>query len=257
MELLKTFNLSKSYSQNNRKTICAVKDVNISIPKGQTYGLIGESGCGKSTLASMIALLTKPTTGKIFFNQKDISQFSKSEEKNFRKKVQIVFQNTYDSLNPKMTIKQIIEEPLIIHKIDNSSKKRNQLVNEIRMMCGLDSSVLNKYPSELSGGQRQRVNIAASMILKPEFLILDEAVSSLDVLIQAQILNILKLMQKSLGVTYLFISHNLNVISYMSDIIGVMHSGRIIEQASTNQILKNPTQEYTKKLFDSAFNTEL
>ncbi|MBQ0003877.1 MAG: ABC transporter ATP-binding protein [Treponema sp.] len=252
MELLKTENLSKNFLRSNKK-IEAVKNINFSLEKGKTYGLVGESGCGKSTLASMLCLLTKPDSGKIFFKSKDIHTLSKKETKDFHKKVQIIFQNPYDSLNPKMKIKNIIEEGLIIHKITKSKEEKDYLVNEMRTMCALDNSVLEKYPSELSGGQRQRVSLAASMILQPELLILDEAVSSLDVLVQAQILNILKLMQKSFGTTYLFISHNLHVISYLSDKIGVMYNGSIIEEGKAEDILSNPEQEYTKKLFESSY----
>lgn len=252
MELLKTENLCKDYRRSD-KIISAVKNVNISLEKGKTYGLVGESGCGKSTLAQMLCLLENPTSGKVFFYDKNISTFTAEEKKDFHKKVQIIFQNPYDSLNPKMKIKNIIEEGLIIHNLAETKEERDYLVNEMRTMCALDNSVLEKYPSELSGGQRQRVSLAASMILQPEILILDEAVSSLDVLIQAQILNILKLMQKSFGTTYLFISHNLHVISYLSDKIGVMYNGSIIEEGKAEEILQNPKEEYTKKLFASSY----
>jgi len=256
MDLIKTFELTKNFSLADKKMIYAVNDINLTIKKGQSFGLIGESGSGKSTLGQMLSLLQTPSSGKILYNNKDIFQLTKNEEKEFRKKVQIIFQNPYESLNPKMTVKKIIEEPLIIHKIGKTRTSRNELINEIRTLCGLDSSVLNKYPSELSGGQRQRVSIASSMILKPEFLILDEAVSSLDVLIQAQILNILKLMQKSLKVTYLFISHDLNVVSYICDVIGVMYMGQIIEQATTQNLLEHKIHPYTKALFSAAFSLD-
>lgn len=256
MDLIKTFELTKNFSLANSKMIYAVNDINLTIKKGQAFGLIGESGSGKSTLGQMLSLLQTPSSGKILYNNKNIFQLTKEEEKKFRKKVQIIFQNPYESLNPKMTVKKIIEEPLIIHKIGKTKTSRDELINEIRTLCGLDSSVLNKYPSELSGGQRQRVSIASSMILKPEFLILDEAVSSLDVLIQAQILNILKLMQKSLTVTYLFISHDLNVVSYICDVIGVMYMGQIIEQAPTQSLLENKIHPYTKALFSAAFSLD-
>lgn len=252
MELLRTENLSKNYLRSN-KIINAVKEINLTLEKGKTYGLVGESGCGKTTLAQMFCLLEKPTSGKVFFNDKDISTLTKEEQKTFHKKVQIIFQNPYDALNPKMKIKNIIEEGLIIHNLAKTKEERDYFVNEMRTMCALDNSVLEKYPSELSGGQRQRISLAASMILKPELLILDEAVSSLDVLIQAQVLNILKLMQKSFGTTYIFISHNLHVISYLSDKIGVMYNGSIIEEGNAEEILQNPKEEYTKKLFASSY----
>ncbi len=250
MNLIETENLCKIYKRPQNELLKAVDNVSIKIPQEKTYGLVGESGSGKSTLGMMIAKLLKSDSGKILLNGKDINNFTKQEEKDFRKKVQIVFQNSSDSLNPKMTVKKIIEEPLIIHKNAATKAERKYLVNEIRTLCGLENSVMDRYPSELSGGQRQRVSIASSMIIKPEFLILDEAVSSLDVLIQAQILNLLKLMQKSFGTTYLFISHNLNVISYMSDIIGVMKDGKIVEEGAAQKLLSSPSHPYTKKLFD-------
>ena len=250
MNIIETENLCKNYKRPQNEILKAVDNVSIKIPKGKTYGLVGESGSGKSTLGMMIAKLLKSDSGKILLCGKDIDTFTKQEEKDFRKKVQIVFQNSADSLNPKMTIRQIIEEPLLIHKLAKTKEECKYLVNEMRTLCGLESSVLDRYPSELSGGQRQRINIASSMIIKPEFLILDEAVSSLDVLIQAQILNLLKLMQKSFGTTYLFISHNLNVISYMSDIIGVMKDGKIVEEGAAQKLISAPSHPYTKKLFD-------
>lgn len=254
MALIKTQGLVKKFNHSGN-IINAVNGINLSIEKGKTYGLAGESGCGKSTLASMLSLLTKPDEGHILFNSKDINTLSKHEEKEFRKKVQIVFQNPYESLNPKMKISSILEEPLLIHKIGNSREERKCLINEIRTMCALDSAVLDKYPLELSGGQCQRISIASAMLLKPEFLILDEPVSSLDVLIQAQIINILKLMQKSMEMTYLFISHNLNVVSYISDVIGIMYLGNIVEEADTEEILKNPVHPYTKTLFSASYNS--
>lgn len=254
IQLIKTESLFKEYEQKGKGIVHAINDVSFSINKGQVYGLVGESGSGKSTLGSMLTLLTEPGSGKIYFEGKNVSDFSRDELKDFRKKVQIVFQNPYNSLNPKMRVRNIIEEGLIIHKMAKSKEERNYLVNEMRTMCGLDSSVLDKYPTQLSGGQRQRICIASSMILKPEFLVLDEAVSSLDVLIQAQILNILKMMQKSLKVTYLFISHNLNVISYISDVIGVMYLGSIVEQAPAEELISNPLHPYSKALFSAAFD---
>jgi len=249
--ILQVSNVSKSFNTSSQ-TIKAVDNLSLTINKGECYGLVGESGCGKSTLSSLICLLQKPDSGKIEFNGTDISSFSRRQLMEFRKHLQIIFQDPYSSLNPKMTIKSIIEEPLIIHKIGDSKEDRMRLVNEMRTMIGLDSSVLDKYPSQLSGGQRQRIAIASSMILQPEFLICDESVSSLDVLIQAQILNLLKSMQKTLNMTYLFISHNLNVVSYMADRIGVMKNGTIVEEGTTEEILKNPQHPYTKKLLAAA-----
>ena len=252
--LVSAENLEKVYERTDKKEVFAVNGVNLSLRKGVSYGLVGESGCGKSTLGQMLVKLLEPTSGKIYFDGKEISSFTKKEKSDFRRNAQIVFQNPFDSLNPKMKVFQIIEEPLLIHKIGKNSLERAGLVNEIRTLCGLDLSVMEKYPAELSGGQRQRVSIASSMILNPKFLVLDEAVSSLDVLIQAQILNMLKKMQKSLNLTSLFISHNLNAVSYLADVVFVMYLGQIVESGPVEALLENPLHPYTKALFSAAYN---
>lgn len=244
-DLCKTFSSKKGH-------IRALDGVSFSVNKGECYGLVGESGSGKSTLGNLICSLEKPDSGKILFEGQDISLFNKNQILSFRKKMQIIFQDPYATLNPKHKIGSIIEEGLKIHKIGQNHEERCKLVNEMRMLTGLAPDILEKYPSELSGGQRQRVSIASAMILNPEFLICDECVSSLDVLIQAQILNLLKGMQKSLQLTYLFISHNLNVVAYMADRIGVMYKGQIVEEKPTAELLKNPEHEYTKRLLESA-----
>ncbi len=252
--ILECKNITKSFEDCHRK-ITAVDNLSLSIAKGQCYGLVGESGCGKSTLSSIICNLEHADSGSVIFNGKDISSLSKNEAKEFRKHCQIIFQDPYSSLNPKMKIGQIIEEPLIIHNIKNR-KERKLLVNEMRTLIGLPPDALEKFPDQLSGGQRQRVAIAAAMILNPEFVICDESVSALDVLIQAQILNLLKSMQQSMGLTYLFISHNLNVVSYMADVIGVMYQGKIVEEGPAMEIIKNPKHEYTKSLLEAAGLTD-
>lgn len=252
--LLETEKLTKVYRRTDGKNVYAVNGINLKLKRGVSYGLVGESGCGKSTLGQMLVKLLDPTEGEILFEGENIFTRNRSGEKEFRKKAQIIFQNPYESLNPKMKIGDIIEEPLIIHGIGKTKTERLGMVNEIRTLCGLDLSVLEKYPAELSGGQRQRVSLAASLILKPQFLVLDEAVSSLDVLIQAQILNLLKQMQKSLKLTYLFISHNLNAVSYVADEIFVMYLGHIVEQGPVKEILEKPLHPYTKALFSAAYN---
>ena len=254
-------NLYKNFSVKNQD-VAAVNGVNLSIYRGECYGLVGESGCGKSTLSSMICALQTPDRGQILFNQKPLFTddgskskkiaLSSRELKEFRRHCQIIFQDPFSSLNPKMKIKSIIGEPLKIHKIAKSREERERLVNEIRTLIALPPDTLEKYPDELSGGQRQRVAIASAMILNPEFVICDESVSALDVLIQAQILNLLKKLQKSLNLTYLFISHNLNVVAYMADRIGVMYKGKIIEEKPTDELLKNPAHPYTKELLHAA-----
>lgn len=244
-------NLCKSFSLKNN-IVKAVDGANLSIQKGECYGLVGESGCGKSTLSSMICALQKPDAGQVLFNKKDVFALGHAQLKNFRRHCQIIFQDPYSSLNPKMKISSIIEEPLIIHKIGRSRKERLGLVNEMRTLVGLPPDSLEKYPDQLSGGQRQRVAIASAMILNPEFVVCDECVSALDVLIQAQILNLLKSMQQSLNLTYLFISHNLNVVAYMADRIGVMYKGKIIEEKPTDELLSHPEHQYTKSLLEAA-----
>lgn len=256
--LIKCEDLNKTFN-TKQGTVTALKNLNLSITKGQCYGLVGESGCGKSTLSSIIAGLQKPDSGKVFFSGlkapqdfTDINSLKSKDLKSFRRHCQIIFQDPYSSLNPKMKIRSIIEEPLKIHGIGKNKEERAGLVNEIRTLVGLPPDSLEKYPSQLSGGQRQRVAIASSMILEPEFLICDESVSALDVLIQAQILNLLKSMQKSLNLTYLFISHNFNVVAYMADVIGVMYNGQIVEEKPAEELLKNPEHPYTKKLLEAA-----
>ena len=245
-KIIQCKNLYKTFITKNG-TVKAVDGINLSIKKGECYGLVGESGCGKSTLSSLICALQSPDSGEILFNGKPVK-----DEKQFRRHCQIIFQDPYSSLNPKMKIKSIIEEPLKIHKIGKTKIQRLKLVNEMRTLIGLPPESLEKYPHQLSGGQRQRIAIASSMILNPEFVICDECVSALDVLIQAQILNLLKNMQKSMNLTYLFISHNLNVVAYMADKIGVMYKGQIVEEKSTEELLKNPEHPYTKSLLQAA-----
>lgn len=246
--LVECRNVSKTYGNG---TIKSVNSVNLTIHRGETYGLVGESGSGKTTLGNLILKLLKPDTGTILYSNRDISRLSGKEEKAFRKKAQIIFQDPYSSLDPMMKVSDIIGEGLDIHSMYRTREERDRLINEMRTMTGLSPELMNRKPGELSGGQRQRIAIASAMILKPEFVVLDEPVSSLDVLIQAQILNLLKDMQKAFGLSYLFISHNLDVVAYMADRIGVMLEGRIIEEGSAEKILNNPEHEYTKKLFSS------
>lgn len=254
--ILECSDLVKDFSSKNG-IVRAVDGLSLKIQKGEVYGLVGESGSGKSTLANMITALLPPSSGKILFENQDISRFSKAgfprkDLLDFRKKAQIIFQDPYESLNPRHKIASIIGEGLKIHKIGADAEERRRLVNEMRTLVALPPDVLDKYPSELSGGQRQRVAIAASMILRPEFVVCDECVSSLDVLIQAQILKLLKEMHKSLKLTYFFISHNLKVVVYMADRIGVMYKGKIVEEKSTEDLLNNPEHPYTKKLLAAA-----
>lgn len=246
--LLECRSLAKTFNDSVR----AVNSVDLKIFKGECYGLVGESGSGKSTLGNLICSIEKPDSGEIIYNKKNILECTKKEVKEFRTKIQMIFQDPYATLNPKHKIGYILEEPLIIHKIGRTKAERFGLINEIRTLTGLPPDIFEKYPSQLSGGQRQRIAIACAMILNPEFVVCDECVSSLDVLIQAQILNLLKRMQKSLGLTYLFISHNLNVVAFLADRIGVMYKGQIVEEKETDALLKNPEHPYTKKLLEAA-----
>lgn len=254
--LIECFNLSKEFCKSKTEKIVAVNNIDFCIKEGTCYGLVGESSCGKSTLANLIVKLIEPTSGNILFCQKDIHSFTKIEQSNFRRNVQIIFQNPVSSVNPKMKIKDILEEPLLIHKIGKTKKERDLLVNEMRTLCGISREWLEMYPRQLSGGQLQRVAICAALILKPKLLIFDEAIASLDAIIQTQILAILKKMQKSLNLTYLFISHNLNAVAYLADRIGVMYLGNLVEEACTANIVNSPKHPYTKALFSASFNID-
>ncbi len=246
--------ISKTYHNKGTLKIKAVDDVSLTIKKGEVLGLVGESGCGKSTLANIILNLLKPSSGSVFYKEQNISNIKKRDEKEFRKNIQIIFQDPYSSLNPSKTIGFLIEEALKIHKIEENPKERDLIVNTILRLVGLDESYKTRYPRELSGGQRQRVMIASALILEPEFVVCDEAVSALDVSVQAQILNLLLDLKERMQLTYLFISHNLGVVSYIADRIAVMYLGKIVEIGSTDDMIKNPLHPYTKALFASSFD---
>ncbi|MCT4620112.1 MAG: ABC transporter ATP-binding protein [Marinisporobacter sp.] len=245
--LCKYYPVPKKKFWEKKSYVRAVEHVSFSIKKGETFGLVGESGCGKSTTGFMINGLLKPTSGEINLDSKDIQSI---KEKEIREKMQFVFQDPYASLNPKKKIGWILEEPLLIHK-KYSKEERQKKVSQMIELVGFDESFKNRYPHELSGGQRQRVGIARALMLSPEFIIADEPVSALDVSVQAQILNLLKELQSKFNLTYLFISHDLNVVHYMCDRIGVMYLGKIVEQGAVEEIYKNPQHPYTKLLLSS------
>lgn len=238
-----------------RGCIQAVDGVSLSIGCGETLGLVGESGCGKSTLAKAVVRLLKPTAGSIHFDGKVITALRGGELKSYRRDLQMVFQDPAESLNPRMSVRSIIEEPLIIHRI-GSRKERRVWVNKLLDRVGLSSHAADKFSYEFSGGQRQRIGIARALALKPKFIVCDEPVSALDVSVQSQILNLLVDLQRDMGLSYLFIAHDLSVVKHMSDRVAVMYLGKIVELASAEQIYKNPKHAYTKALLRAIPTTD-
>ncbi|MEA4960585.1 ABC transporter ATP-binding protein [Lutispora sp.] len=248
--LLEVKNLKKYFTVPNG-LLHAVDDVSFSIKKGETLGIVGESGCGKSTLGRVILRLHEPTSGRILYEGMDITTFSKSEMIHMRRNMQIIFQDPYASLNPRFTVAQIIEEPLKIHKLYKTSGERKERIEELMEMVGLSKRVYNSYPHEFDGGRRQRIVIARALSINPQFIVCDEPVSALDVSVQAQILNLMMELQKKLGLTYIFISHDLSVVKHISDNVGVMYLGQLIEKASKKKIFKKPLHPYTNALLSS------
>ncbi|QFI14464.1 ATP-binding cassette domain-containing protein [Borrelia sp. CA_690] len=254
--LIQTFKTGEDFLfWKNRQKVNAVNNVSFEVEKNKTLGLVGESGCGKSTTLRSIMQLYTPTSGNIYFNNKNITKLSKRELLKTKKDMQMVFQDPHTSLDPRMTIKDIIAEPLEIYNenkiLPKTKQEIEQRVNELTDIVGLHKSMLTRYPHEFSGGQRQRIGIARALALNPKLLLLDEAVSALDVSIRAQILNLLKNLQKEFNLSYLFISHDLAVVKYMSDKIAVMYLGIILELAPRETLFSNPIHPYTKMLIAS------
>jgi peptide/nickel transport system ATP-binding protein len=229
----------------------AVNDVSFKIKKGKTLGLVGESGCGKTTLGRSILRLVEPSAGKIIYDGKDITHVKHEELRLLRKKMQIIFQDPYSSLNPRMTIADILIEPLNIHNEGGTKVQRYDMAKALIEKVGLKANQMNRYPHEFSGGQRQRICIARALMLRPEFVICDESVSALDVSIQAQVLNLLLDLQEEFGLTYVFISHDLSVVNFIADEVGVMYAGKIIEMDKASSIYKNAKEEYTRTLLSA------
>ena len=241
----------KKYFHTPAGLLHAVDDVDFSIPKGKTMGVVGESGCGKSTLGRSLLCLEPPTAGEILFEGKNIAALSKREMKKVRPKIQMVFQDPYSSLNGRMTVRQLIAEPLLVNKICKNRAEVDQKVDEMMETVGLAKRLDMAYPHELDGGRRQRIGIARALILNPEFVVCDEPVSALDVSIQAQILNILNDLRKELGLTILFIAHDLSVVKYFSNRVAVMNAGRIVEMSSSDEIYQDPQHAYTQSLLSA------
>lgn len=245
----------KKYFETKAGLLHAVDDVSFSVEKGETLGVVGESGCGKSTLGRTIQHLLDATDGTILFKGRDVTHLSKRETRDFMKEVQMIFQDPYSSLNPRMTVKQIIMEPLLI---DGMKKKEAEAkVRKMMETVGLDARFENAYPNELDGGRRQRIGIARALILKPDFIICDEPVSALDVSIQAQILNLMQDLQEQLGLTYIFVTHDLSVVKHISNKIAVMYLGKLVEYSETEDLFANPAHPYTRALLASVPTIDL
>jgi len=248
--LLEVKHLKKYFNTPNGK-LHAVDDVSFAIEEGKTLGIVGESGCGKSTTGRVILRLLEATDGEIFYKGNNILDLNKAQMRDLRKEMQIIFQDPFSSLDPRMTVSEIIEEPIKLNKLIPDKKKRFERVLELMDLVGLSRRLMNTYPHELDGGRRQRIGIARALSLNTKFIVCDEPVSALDVSIQAQILNLMNDLQKKLGLTYIFITHDLSVVNHFSDDIAVMYLGKVIEKASSEALFDNPVHPYTKALLSA------
>jgi oligopeptide transport system ATP-binding protein len=242
--------LKKYFYLSGNRVLHAVDNINIDIYKGETFGLVGESGCGKSTLGRTIKGIYKPTNGQVIFEGKDISRMDKKDMRSFMLHMQMIFQDPYSSLNPRMMVKELVSEGLEIHKI-GTKKTQEQKVIEMLELVGLTPEYITRYPHEFSGGQRQRLAIARALAVGPKFIICDEPISALDVSIQGQIVNLLNELQNKFGLTYLFIAHDLSMVKYISTRVGVMYMGKLVELAGKEELFKNPKHPYTQALLSS------
>ncbi len=241
----------KKYFSTPAGQLRAVDGVSFTIPRGRTMGVVGESGCGKSTLGRAILQLHKPTGGEVLFDGQDVAAMSKAQFNKIRPRMQMIFQDPYSSLNGRMTVQQLIAEPLIVNKVCKSRREIDEKVEKMMDTVGLAKRLTLAYPHELDGGRRQRIGVARALILDPAFIVCDEPVSALDVSIQAQILNLLMDLQEELGLTYLFITHDLSVVKHISQEIMVMYMGKCVEKASAEEIFLHPTHPYTRALMDA------
>ena len=248
--LLEVQNLTKYFATPSGQ-LHAVDGVNFTLEEGKTLGIVGESGCGKSTTGRVILKLIEPSGGKIIFDGEDITKYSRHKMRPLRTRMQMIFQDPFSSLDPRQTVSQLIAEPIVEHKLIRGKAAIEKRTLELMETVGLASRLMNSYPHELDGGRRQRIGIARALAVKPKLIICDEPVSALDVSIQAQILNLLKKLQKDLGLTYIFITHNLAVVKYFSDDIAVMYLGQLVEKASSDDIFASPTHPYTKALLSA------
>ena len=256
VERLEThFPIRKGLLRRQVGTVRAVDGVSFAIPRGQTLGLVGESGCGKTTVGRSLLRLVEPTDGTIRFAGREIRTQRRGELRALRRRMQIVFQDPYGSLNPRMKVRSILEEGLVIHGMGDRTTRLERMAAAVER-TGLAAAALDRYPHEFSGGQRQRIAIARAVVLEPEFLVLDEPVSALDVSIQAQVINLLAELRQELGLTYLFISHDLSVVEYMADQVAVMYLGRIVESAPVLQLCRQPLHPYTQALFSAVPSVE-
>lgn len=245
--LLECRDLTKRFRQG-RSTVLAVNGMSLSIDRGEVFGLVGESGCGKSTLGHVLVGIEEPTSGRLLIDGEDVTRPDKKRRRELCKKRQIIFQDPYASIDTGKTIGWLLEEPLKIHRLGDREERCTRILEAV----GLDDGYKKRFPGQLSGGQRQRVAIALALVLEPEFVVCDEPISALDVSVQAQVLNLLLELRESLGLTYLFISHDLNVVSYLSDRVGVMYLGNLVELGTNEDILKTPLHPYTRALFSAA-----
>jgi len=250
-DLVKKFPIHGGILSREVGNVHAVSGVSLQIRKGETLGLVGESGCGKSTLGRCLLRLLQPTSGQVYFKGQNITEIGQGELRKLRRQIQIIFQDPYASLNPRMTVEDILSEPLEIHKLCRSKQEKRERIYKLLDLCGLRRESIVRYPHEFSGGQRQRICIARALAVEPQFIVCDEPVSALDVSIQAQIINLMQDLQKELGLTYLFIAHDLKVVEHISTRVAVMYLGKIVELADAEALYSDPKHPYTRALLSA------